>query len=133
MFAEVPSELRDMDYEQSLTDKVVEKTFMTLTKTRFQERVKPGIQVATMCGNMYCASVWGGLCSLIGHLDSVTLLGKRIGMFSYGSGMAASFLSFRVNGSMEKMHTILDISNRLEQRRAVPPQTFDDVSLILLC
>lgn len=131
VFTEVPPELRDMDYEKSLTDKVVEKTFMALTKKRFQERVNPGIQVATMCGNMYCASVWGGLCSLIGHVHSATLLGKRIGFFSYGSGMAASFLSFRVNGSVEKMYKTLDIYNRLQARRAVPPQTFDDVSLIL--
>lgn len=131
VFSEVPPELRNMDYEKSLTDKAIDKTFMTLTKKRFQERVQPGIQVATMCGNMYCASVWGGLSSIIGHVDSATLLGKRIGLFSYGSGMAASFLSFRVNGSVEKMYKTLDISNRLQARRAVPPQTFDDVSLIL--
>ncbi|CAI4219434.1 unnamed protein product [Parascedosporium putredinis] len=38
-FAEVPKELREMDYEKSLTDKVVEKTFMNLSKKRFQDRV----------------------------------------------------------------------------------------------
>ncbi|TLS24034.1 hypothetical protein PpBr36_08115 [Pyricularia pennisetigena] len=126
-FAEVPGELRDMDYEKSLTDKGVEKTFMALTKKRFQERVNPGIQVATMCGNMYCASVWGGLSSLIGHVDSATLQGKRIGLFSYGSGLAASFLSFRVNGSTDKISQALDIPNRLQTRRAVQPQTYDDM------
>ncbi|EEY22088.1 hydroxymethylglutaryl-CoA synthase [Verticillium alfalfae VaMs.102] len=52
-FAEVAPELRDMEYETSLTDKVVEKTFMGLTKKKFQERVSPGIQVATLCGNIF--------------------------------------------------------------------------------
>ncbi|KAM7218091.1 hydroxymethylglutaryl-CoA synthase [Rhypophila decipiens] len=125
-FADVPPEVRDMDYEKSLTDKVVEKSFMTLTKKRFQERVNPGIQVATMCGNMYCASVWGGLASLISHVDSEALQGKRIGLFSYGSGLAASFCSFRVVGSTEQISKALDIPNRLvSSRRAVPPETYD--------
>jgi len=128
-FADVPPEVRDMPYEKSLTDKVVEKTFMTLTKKRFQERVAPGIQVATMCGNMYCASVWGGLASLIGHTDSSTLEGKRIGLFSYGSGLAASFCSFRVVASVEKIAKALDIPARLKGRRGVPPQTYDEVSM----
>lgn len=126
-FAEVAPELRDMDYEKSLTDKVVEKTFMALTKKRFQERVNPGIQVATMCGNMYCGSVWGGLASLIGHVDSKTLEGKRIGLFSYGSGLAASFMSFRINGSVENMAKVLDVPGRLAGRRAVEPAVYDQM------
>ena len=127
-FADVAPELRDMDYEKSLTDKLVEKSFMTLTKKRFQERVNPSIQVATMCGNMYCASVWGGLASLIGLVDSQTMEGKRIALFSYGSGLAASFMSFRVKGSVQKIAKTLDIPARLEARRAVPPETYDSVS-----
>lgn len=126
-FADVAPELRDMDYEKSLTDKVVEKTFMTLTKKKFQERVNPAIQVATMCGNMYCASVWGGLASLISFVDSKALEGKRIGLFSYGSGLASSFMSFRVNGSVEKLAKVLDIPARLEARRCVSPETYDEV------
>ena len=128
-FVDVPPEVRDMPYEKSLTDKVVEKTFMTLTKKRFQERVAPSLEVATMCGNMYCASVWGGLSSLIAFTPSDALQGKRIGVFSYGSGLAASFCSFRVRGSTESIAAVLDIPARLKGRRGVPPQTYDDVSL----
>ena len=127
-FAEVAPELRDMDYEKSLTDKIVEKTFMGLTKKKFQERVNPSIQVATMCGNMYCASVWGGLASLLSHVDPKELEGKRIGLFSYGSGLASSFMSFRINGSVETIAKVLDIPARLEARRIVPPETYDAVS-----
>jgi len=129
-FADVPQELRGLDYGESLTDKVVEKTFMGLSKKRFQERVSPAIQVATLCGNMYCASVWGGLASLISYVDSATLEGKRIGLFSYGSGLAASFMSFRVNGSVSGIAKVLDIPARLGARRAVPPEAYDAVSSI---
>lgn len=127
-FTEVAPEVRDMDYEKSLTDKVVEKTFMTLSKKRFQERVNPAIQVATMCGNMYCGSVWGGLASLVSYIDSSSLQGKRIGLFSYGSGLAASFCSFKVEGSTEKIAKVLNIQERLNARRQVPPETYDAVS-----
>lgn len=128
-FAEVPKEIRDMDYKKSLTDKVVEKTFMTLSKKRFQERVNPGIQVATLCGNMYCGSVWGGLASLVAHVPASSLEGKRVGLFSYGSGLAASFTSFKVVGSTEKISKTLDLPARLEARRKVAPETYDAVSL----
>ena len=128
VFGEVPGEIRDMDYKKSLTDKVVEKTFMALTKKRFSERVSPGLQVATLCGNMYCASVWGGLASLLSHVSSADLQGKRIGLFSYGSGLAASFLSARVVSSTEQISKGLDIANRLEARRAVSPETYESVS-----
>lgn len=131
-FAEVPKEVRDMDYKKSLTDKVVEKSFMALTKKRFQERVNPACQVATNVGNMYCGSVWGGLASLISYIDDASLQGKRLGLFSYGSGLAASFASFKVVGSTEKISKVLDIPNRLAARRQVPPETYDAVSFFPL-
>ncbi|KPM37860.1 Hydroxymethylglutaryl-CoA synthase [Neonectria ditissima] len=128
-FAEVAPELRDMDYQKSLTDKVVEKTFMALTKKRFQERVNPAIQVATMCGNMYCGSVWGGLASLISVVDNKALEGKRIGLFSYGSGLAASFMSFRINGSVEQISKMCDLRKQAHLQKNYVPK--GEVSTII--
>ncbi|CAG8950604.1 hypothetical protein HYFRA_00002813 [Hymenoscyphus fraxineus] len=126
-FAEVPAELRDMDYTKSLSDKVVEKTFMGLTKKRFNERVQPSIQVPTMCGNMYCASVYGGLVSLLSNIDSATLQGKRIGVFSYGSGLASSLFSLKVIGSTEAIQKSLNLQERLDARRTVAPEVYDEM------
>ncbi|KAK1463808.1 hydroxymethylglutaryl-CoA synthase [Colletotrichum cuscutae] len=125
VFAEVAPELRDMDYEKSLTDKVVEKTFMGLTKKKYQERVAPGAQVATLLGNMYCGSVWGGIASLLSYVDAATLKDKRVGVFSYGSGLAASFLSFRINGDVTPLAKVLDIPARLEARTKLAPETYE--------
>jgi hydroxymethylglutaryl-CoA synthase len=126
-FADVPAELRDLDYEKSLSDKTVEKTFMGLSKKRFQERVQPSIQAPTMCGNMYCASVYGGLVSLLSNVDSAALQGKRIGMFSYGSGLASSLFSFQVVGSTEALKDNLNLEARLAARRTVAPEVYDEV------
>jgi hydroxymethylglutaryl-CoA synthase len=128
IFAEVPAELKDIDYAKSITDKTIEKTFMGLAKKRFASRVQPSIQVPTQCGNMYCGSVYGSLCSLITNIDNEGAMGKRIGMFSYGSGLASSLFSFKIRGDITEFQKTLDIHARLESRRVVPPQTYDDVS-----
>jgi len=130
-FESVPAEIRDLSYEQSLSDKSVEKTFMALSKKRFQQRVQPSIQVPTMCGNMYCASVYGGLVSLLSNVGAEQLKGRRVGIFSYGSGLASSFFSLKVVGDVSKMVEKVDLHARLDARRTVAPEVFDEVSITL--
>lgn len=127
VFESVPKELQSMDYETSLADKTVEKTFMGLSKKNFQARVQPGIQVPTMCGNMYCASVYGSLCSLLSNVGSEQLHGKKLGFFSYGSGLASSLFSVKVVGDVSEMVSKLNLQERLEARRTVAPEIYDEV------
>ncbi|KZF19762.1 hydroxymethylglutaryl-CoA synthase [Xylona heveae TC161] len=126
-FESVPADLRELDYEKSLSDRNIEKTFLALSKKRFQERVQPGVQVPTMCGNMYSASVYGSLCALLSNVDSAAIQGRRIGVFSYGSGLASSFFSLRVVGSTEAFQQKLDLHARLDARRTVAPEVYDQM------
>ncbi|KAF2425233.1 erg13, 3-hydroxy-3-methylglutaryl-CoA (HMG-CoA) synthase [Tothia fuscella] len=127
LFAEVPAEIKELSYEQSLSDKSVEKTFIGLAKKRYTQRVQPGIEAPTQCGNMYCASVYSSFCSLLSNVDSETLQGKKVGIFSYGSGLASSMFSLKVRGSTKEMAEKLALHDRLDARRVVPPQTYDDM------
>jgi hydroxymethylglutaryl-CoA synthase len=70
------------------------------------------------------------LASILANVDNQSLQGKRIGLFSYGSGLASSMFSFKVNGSVENMAKQLDIPNRLESRRVVAPEVYDEVSIL---
>lgn len=126
-FAEVAPEIRDIDYDKSLTDKTLEKTFMGLSKKRFNDRVKPAIDVATNCGNMYCASVYGGLVSLLSNVSFDPAHPKRVGIFSYGSGLASSMFSVKIVGDISEMSKKLDLQNRLSARRTVAPEVYDEV------
>ena len=126
-FESVPSELRDISYEASLTDKTVEKSFMGLSKKKFQARVQPGINVPTMCGNMYTASLYGSLCSLLSNVPANELQGKKIALFSYGSGLASSLFSVKVNGDIRTIVENLDLQRRLDARRTVAPEIYDEV------
>ena len=91
-FANVPDaeSLLNMSNAASLTDKVVEKTFMALAGAQHKAAVLPSMHCAKRCGNMYTASLYSGLVSLLSNVPSAELQGKRVGLFSYGSGLASS-------------------------------------------
>lgn len=127
IFSGVPAEIKDISYDQSISDKNVEKVFTGLAKKRFAARVQPSIQVPTQCGNMYCASVYGSLISLICNISSEDIQGKRIGVFSYGSGLASSMFSFKVKGSTEEFRQKLQLHERLDARRTVAPEVYDEM------
>lgn len=129
-FKEVAPELRDLDYRASLTDKNVEKTFMALTKKRFAQRVQPAISVATMCGNMYCGSVYGGIVGLLAYISPADILGKKIGVFSYGSGLASSMFSLKCVGDTSEMQKKVNLIERLESRQIVAPEMYDEMCLL---
>ena len=127
LFKDVPAEIKNIPHEQSITDKTIEKTFMGLAKKRFAQRVQPSIEVPTMCGNMYCASVYASLVSLLANVSSDDIQGKRLGIFSYGSGLASSMFSMKVKGSTEEMRQKLDLHKRLDARRTVAPEVYDEM------
>ena len=80
--AAVPAELRQLSYGASLDSKDLEKLFVALSKDRFESRVEPCIAAPTLCGNMYTASLYCSLISLISNVDPKEAIGKTIGMFS---------------------------------------------------
>jgi hydroxymethylglutaryl-CoA synthase len=56
----------------------------------FEAQVAPSLVLASLIGNTYTGSLYLGLTSLI-HRDGESLAGKRVGMFSYGSGCSSEF------------------------------------------
>lgn len=110
--------------EESYYDKGLERALMQFTKGEYQKKVVPSIYASTNVGNMYTASVWACLASLLSSTPDEAIVNKRIGMFSYGSGSAATFFSIKVVGSTEKFRDTLQIKSRLDQRVKVTPQVF---------
>ncbi|CRL24586.1 Hydroxymethylglutaryl-CoA synthase, eukaryotic [Penicillium camemberti] len=126
-FEDIPAAVRDVEYTASLTAKEVERTCIGLTKGRFSERVQPSITAPTNCGNMYTASLYSGLVSLLSNVPSEELQNKRIGMFSYGSGLASTLFSLRVKGDTSGIAQQLQLHERLEVRTAVSPEFYNDI------
>ncbi|XP_071836385.1 hydroxymethylglutaryl-CoA synthase 1-like isoform X2 [Apostichopus japonicus] len=122
---------RDAKREETFFDKNIEKAFMQCSKGEFDRKTKPSLHVATNVGNMYTPSLYGGLASLIASSKLEDLIDTRIGMFSYGSGFAATFFSLRVSrdatpGSQlcKLHHSLSDLEERLDSRNKVPPAVF---------
>ena len=62
---------------------------------------------------MYTAAVYGALSSIIDNVEPSELLNKRIALFSFGSGLAASFFTVRVKGDTSKIRDTLKLKERL--------------------
>lgn len=131
-FDDVPAAVRDVEYTASLTAKEVERACIGLTKEKFSERVQPSITAPTNCGNMYTASLYSGLVSLLSNVPSEELQNKRIGMFSYGSGLASTLFSLRVKGDTSGIAQQLQLHERLEARMAVSPEFYNEVSFLFV-
>ncbi|KAJ5817211.1 hypothetical protein N7447_009444 [Penicillium robsamsonii] len=126
-FDDIPAVVREVEQTASLTDKAVEKTCIRLTKEKFSERVQPSITAPTQCGNMYTASVYSGLVSLLSNVPSEELQNKRIGIFSYGGGLASTLFSFRVKGDTSGIAMQVGLNERLEARTAVSPEFYNEM------
>ena len=126
-FSSIDESIASLSYEQSITDKNVEKTFMILTKKRFTERIYPSTLAGRLVGNMYTASVFSSLASILSEYPAEELLGQRIGVFSYGSGLASSFFSLKVVGDVSTISKTMNLKQILDQREKVDPAVYDEV------
>lgn len=125
-FTDVPESIKTSDKATNHGDKTIEKTFLPLAKAHYEASVVPGLDCVKRCGNMYTASLYGGLASLLSNVESETLQGKRLGLYAYGSGCAASFFSIRVAGSTAEISQKMDLKNRLAEMKVVPCQDYVD-------
>lgn len=57
----------------------------------FAARVAPSLMYASQVGNLFSASLYLALCSLLDHTSGDRA--RRVGLFSYGSGCASEFFS----------------------------------------
>ncbi|GAA5997775.1 hydroxymethylglutaryl-CoA synthase [Rhodotorula paludigena] len=112
-FATVPSHIGELERSTTTLNKEVEKTFVALSSADFKAKVGPSTTTSRKLGNMYAGSLYGAFASLLDSVDAATLQGKRIAMYSYGSGLAASFFSIRVRGDTSEMHETLKLGERL--------------------
>lgn len=85
--------------------------------------------MATNVGNMYTASLYGGLVSYLTSCSKEQMLDKRVGLFSYGSGFVSTFFSLRVNanGLDTLLQSLSDVRGRLDSRRKIAPAEFSSV------
>ncbi len=84
----------------------------------FQNEVAASLELPSQVGNVYTGSLYMALASLL-QKEGSSLAGRRIGLFSYGSGCAAEFFAGRVPKQAEKWVEKLQIDAPLQNRRSL--------------
>uniref|UniRef100_A0A673IAF1 Hydroxymethylglutaryl-CoA synthase n=1 Tax=Sinocyclocheilus rhinocerous TaxID=307959 RepID=A0A673IAF1_9TELE len=122
---------RDVKIEDTYFDRDVEKTFMKASSEAFENKTKASLLISNQNGNMYTPSVYGCLASVLAQHTPQQLAGQRIGVFSYGSGFAATLYSIKVTqdatpgSSLDKLvSSLCDLQARLDSRKKVSPDVF---------
>lgn len=88
--------------------------------------VKPSEWLAKRIGNAYTASLWSSLAALM-ESKGDELVGERILLFSYGSGLASSMFTLRVVGSLSSVVPKLLLKERLDARTLVSPEEYTSI------
>lgn len=118
----------NIQLKDSYFDRDVEKAFLGVSNAAYLQRTLPSLLIAANIGNMYTASLYGGLVSYIVSRSLENLVDNRVAMFSYGSGLASSFysISIRNNAALQTLKKNLSyVEPLLEKRAKVAPEKFE--------
>ena len=118
----------DEVYNDAKIFKEVEKASIEVSEEVFKEKTLPSLQIATNVGNMYTPSLYASLCSLLCNRDLLSLCGRRVVMFSYGSGLSSAMFSLRVTENEEILKPLIsrvqEAYKKLEERIEIEPEEF---------
>jgi len=121
------SSFAQVELEDSYFNRDVEKSFLEVSKTTFEAKTVPSLMIAKNVGNMYTPSLYGGLVSfIVSHETAESLVGKRVALFSYGSGCASTFFSVKVKDRAAALHQQLkaNVLSRLKARTKISPEEY---------
>ena len=120
-----------VERQKSFEDKDLESAFVGLSKAAYATQVLPSTLLPIHLGNMYTASLYGGLLSVLYNAGKQAA-GKKILMFSYGSGLASSMFSFKCGyekhdeNVLDDLRIQLSLESRLQARVKATPQKFNE-------
>jgi hydroxymethylglutaryl-CoA synthase len=89
-------------------------------------QVADTLHYARATGNSYTASLYVGLASLLDHARE-DLAGRRVGLFSYGSGCSAEFFSGVVQAGYRANLFTAQHRRMLAERTALTYQQYEDI------
>ena len=110
----------DDAYEATLVDRGLDGALRKAAAADYDAKVAPSTMIPKHVGNTYTASVFAGLLSLVSAADE-RLAGKRVLLFSYGSGSVATMYVLRGRTTKTKftlaaIKAAADVDARLKGR-----------------
>ena len=122
---------RDFDYLVFHTPypKMVSKAFDNLSKVvpeiegRFESMTSDSLKGPAFVGNIYNGSLYLALASLL-EINKTTVKGKRIGLYSFGSGSSSKFFSGVVNPNFNNSFYLF---KQFENMEKIPPEFYERI------
>ncbi|KAH9721687.1 Hydroxymethylglutaryl-CoA synthase [Citrus sinensis] len=121
--------------DESYQSRDLEKVSQQLAKPLYDAKVQPSTLIPKQVGNMYTASLYAALASLI-HNKHSELDGKRVVLFSYGSGLTATMFSLKLSEghhpfSLSNILSVMNVAGKLKSRHEFPPEKFVEVMKLM--
>lgn len=121
--------------DESYQSRDLEKATQQVAKHLYDAKVQPTTLLPKQVGNMYTASLYAAFASLL-HNKHSELTGKRVVMFSYGSGLSATMFSFQLREgqrpfSLSNIANIMNVSEKLKSRHEFPPEKFVETMKVM--
>lgn len=132
-YSPVIKEWLQIPIEETYEDKKLETKLKEIAGPLYDQKVADSCELSKNIGNTYTASVYMNLANLISSQGN-DLAGKKVTLFSYGSGALATMIEINPTNdcnelfTLEKMQAALDIKNRLTSREKRSP---DDLNIAL--
>jgi hydroxymethylglutaryl-CoA synthase len=95
-------------------------------KDEMQQLLDESLRYSRIVGNCYSGSMYVGLTSLLDTAEE-DLSGKRIGLYSYGSGCVGEFFSGVVQPGYKDVLLTNQHRNLLENRTELTYQQYEDI------
>nr|ADI80347.1 3-hydroxy-3-methylglutaryl coenzyme A synthase [Panax ginseng] len=121
--------------DESYASRDLEKATQQVAKPQYDAKVLPTTLIPKQVGNMYTASLYAAYASLI-HNKHSSLEGKRVIMFSYGSGLTATMFSFHLREgqhsfSLSNIANVMNVAEKLKSRHEFPPEKFVEIMKLM--
>jgi len=126
-------QFRHVSVEDSYLNRDLEKAFMSHSAQHFHQKTSPSLLIPKNVGNMYTATLYSCIASLFVSKSAEDMAGRRIGAFSYGSGLASTLFSMTVTSDLERLkkfcNDICYLRKFLDNRIKVAPEDFEEMML----
>lgn len=99
------------------------QAFVKLASHMYDSKCAPAAWLAREIGNCYTASLYSSLAALLVEAKG-SLIGKRILLYSFGSGFAASMYSLRVTSCAENVVVGPELQDQLAERDVVSAEDY---------
>lgn len=117
---------RELDANTAHRDREAVRAFVALSRDMYEAKCAPAAWLAQETGNCYTASLYSSLAALMNRIEG-DVIGKRILMYAFGSGFAASMFSLRITHPIDHVLVGPPLPELLAQRTLATPHDYHKV------